>query len=195
MILLLLISSNNGTLSSNPNIADTALHLLATTMPYWTVNTIVNMYCTSTIKNNISLAINFLLILIVISLPLYLLCRKNFLVIQLINNNISTNNNSRPSGGGKLLIFGAWLHVQLRWTVQQFLAIYWMMNVEAMLCADKMKSLTDHLPETPSYRTHLSILILSIGFFVSKIYNYIATNIFKHFDQKKIIMKSNIKQT
>lgn len=195
MIVLLLISSNNGTLSSNPNISDVALHLLSTTMPYWTINIIANMYCSDTSKDNISLSINFLLTFMLIVLPIYLLCRKQFLVIQLINNNITTNVNSRSSGGGKLLIFGAWLHIQLRWTVQQFLAIYWMTNVESMLCPAKMTMLTDHLPGIPSYRTHLSILILSTGFFASRIYIYIATDIFKHYDKNKIIMKSNIKQT
>ena len=64
-----------------------------------------------------------------------------------------------------------------------------------MLCPDNMKSITKYLPNTPSYRTHLSILILSLGFLATKIYNQIATELYKFYDKKKILIKSHIKRT
>lgn len=198
MILLLLISSNTGYSVPSPNFADTALQLLTTTMPYWAVNSIFNIYCTINtlaIKDDMSLLINTLLMVVIVLLPLYLLCRKNFLLTQLVNNNITTNVNTKNSGGGKLQIFGVWLFIQIRWTVQQFIAIFSMTNVEAMLCPDSMIIITNQLPAIPSYRTHLSLLILSIGFIASKIYYRIATDIYKYYDSKKSIVKSNINKT
>ena len=195
MILLLLISSNIGYMVGNPNAVDIILHLLTTTMPYWAVNSTITMYSTLIAKDNVSLFINVSLIIMTLLLPLYLLCRKNFLVIQLINNNISINVNTNANGGGKLLIFGVWLFVQIRWSVQQFMAILSKVNIEAMLCADNMKIITNHLPDIPSYRTHLSILILSLGFVAMKLYNQIATDLHKFYDKKKIIIKSNTKKT
>ena len=184
MIILLLISSNSGRLDPRPNAADIILQLLSTIMPYWAVNSVLNTYSALRVgADQISLLISIFYMVILMILPLYLLCRKHFIVMQIINND-----------GGRLLIFGAWLHAQLRWTVQQFLAIYWMTNIEAMLCPDKMMAITSQLPRIPSYRTHLYILILGLGFVSSKIYNHIATHMSKVFESKKEVRKLNIKQ-
>lgn len=184
MIVLLLISSNSGRLEARPNAADITLQLVSTISPYWSVNSILNIYSSLPMKggDEISQFVNVLHMVIMMILPLYLLCRKHFLVIQIIRSN------------GHLLIFGAWLHAQLRWTVQQFLAIYWMTNIEAMLCPDKMMAIINHLPRIPSYRTHLYILILGLGFLSSKVYNHIANDMSKVFESTKVVTKSSIKE-
>lgn len=115
------------------------------------------------------------------TVPLYLIARKNFLALKLCNFSTVT--------------LGIWILAFLHWTLYEYVDVYFLVNVEFMLCpTGAMNSIFSQLPSWlfwPSYRSLLCVVVFFVGYLIAGIYILIGSIHFNLFGKKDSLSKKS----